>query len=900
MKRALPLMARVLFSLLLLTYPRAFRRRFAVELRQFLLDSYQEHVSGDNSEMGARFWFRTYRLLTTNGFGARLDSYRRRTSRRSKSVVRGSSLVERAAGPARMLRYGARSLRRSPAFAISAALTLGLAIGACTMIFSVVYPVLLSPLPYPRAGQLATLYETSPGPDGRPGWASPLTVRDWQQRSNRFERIASYRLNLFTWTGGPEPKLLRGWAVSSGYFPTMGLPMTLGRGFTPEEDQPGNERVVVLSHAFWNQQFGAQRDVVGKGVTLDGLPYTIVGVAHPDIEFPSVGDYWIPLAIDPSREMRDFRYLGVIGRLREGVGLEDAAAELVQISRQVEAENPETNSGWSAAVRGLKQTEVAGVRPILLGMTVAVGLLLVIAVGNTTNLAIARSSGRQTDVAVRRALGASKSAIAGMHIAESTLVALIGSVLGVLMATWGTRPLASLALGSLPRGAAIEVDTRALAFAVVAALVVGLALGLLSTLASGGNNLVEKLRGSGRGRGMATHAHRIREAVLTAQVGLALALLIAATLLAQSLYNLTRTQVGFSPEDIVTFSYDLPATSYQDAETQLSFYSEVLAQIREIPYVQAVGAVAPLPLEMGSVPTSWSLPPEVADAVDATVMAHMRVVTPDYFDAMGIRQLAGRGFDESDRGDSQQVALVNRALVDRYLAGREPVGTRITPGEVDAAESEWITIVGVVADVRFQSPRSEAEPEIYIPMQQFPQSWGHLVVRADVPPERLAGAVTDAVQRVDPNLPLADIKTGAEIMSDQFRISRISTTVTSLFAVMATALAVVGVLGLLSMVVAQRAREIGLRIALGARSRSIWRFVLVRGMRPVSIGLVFGTAISLGATRLLQSQVYGVSAINVLAFLLPLVGFTIVGLLACAVPSVRASRLDPVGLLQAE
>jgi len=387
---------------------------------------------------------------------------------------------------------------------------------------------------------------------------------------------------------------------------------------------------------------------------------------------------------------------------------------------------------------------------------------------------------------------------------------------------------------------------------------------------------------------------------LTAQVGLALALLIAATLLAQSLYNLTRTEVGFSPQDIVTFSYDLPETSYRDAETQLSFYSEVLAQIGEIPHVEAAGAVVPLPLEMGSVPTSWSLPPEVADAADATAMAHMRVVTPDYFAAMGISVLAGRRFGDDDRGDSQQVALVNRAFVDRYLAGHEPLGTRITPGGIDAADSEWITIVGVVADVRFQSPSTEAEPEIYIPMQQFPHSWGHLVVRADVPPELLARAVIDAVQRVDPNLPLADIKSGAEIMSDQFRVSRISTTVTSLFAVMATALAVVGVFGLLSMVVAQRAREIGLRIALGAQSGSIWRFVLVRGMRPVSIGLVLGTATSLGATRLLASQVYGVSTLNAFAFLLPLVGFAIVGLVACAVPSARAASVDPVGLLQAE
>ncbi|UCG87584.1 MAG: FtsX-like permease family protein, partial [Gemmatimonadota bacterium] len=627
-------------------------------------------------------------------------------------------------------------------------------------------------------------------------------------------------------------------------------------------------------------------------------PYTIVGVAHPDIAFPSEGDCWIPAAIDYSREMRDFRYVGVIGRLRDGSSLAEAEAELVQISRQIAAEHPETNTGWSAAVRGLKDTQVAYVRPVLLGMSVAVGLLLLIAVGNVTNLAIARSAGRQTEIAVRRALGASNTAVARMCITESVLTAVCGGALGVLLATWGTGALSHVALRSLPPRSTIAVDIRALLFAFGAAVVVGLALGLFSAMTSGSTSLSETLRAGGRGTGATARVHRVREAVLTAQVGLALALLIGATLLAQSLYNLTRTDVGFSPENLLTFSYDLPAASYEDAASQRAFYSEALPRIRDVPGVNAAAAVTPIPMEMGSVPTSWSLSREVTDAADPTVMAHMRSVTPEYFAAMGIALLGGRLFDDADRGDSQQVALVNHEFVDRYLAGRTGLGVRITAGEADDEDSEWITIVGVVADVRFRSLRSEAEPEIYIPMQQFPSGWGHLVVRAAGPRDHLVRAVTGAVQQIDPDLPLADIKSGEEIISDQSRISRVSATLTSLFAIMATVLALVGILGMLSIVVAQRTREIGLRMALGAQSGSIRGFVLARGMRPVILGIALGVVASLGATRLLQSQVYGVNTLNVIAFLIPTVGLTAAGLLACVLPSVKASRVDPVELLR--
>ncbi len=910
--RALP--ARLLFSLLLLTYPRAIRKRFAAEMRQYVSESYEEFVDGEDGtavrryggQGTTRFWIRTYWLLLANGFGSRLDQRRSRQTRRPDRAKAAPEtnhrigLFEHGANLVRHLKHAARSLRRTPGFAITSMLTIGLGIGACTTIFCVVYPVLLSPLPYPEADEIASLYETSPGPEGRRGWVSPLTLRDWQERSRQFERIASYRLNIFTLTGGPEPALLRGWAVSAGYFPMLGLPMTLGRGFTEDEEQLGNDHVVVLSHAFWTLNFGADRSVLGRSITLDGMSYAVVGVANPDIDYPSGGDYWIPATFDYEREFRDFRYLGVIGRLRDGVSLADGQAELAQLSQTIALENPETNTGWSAELRGLKDTQVAGVRPILLGMTVAVGLLLVIAVGNVTNLAIGRSTGRQTDIAVRQALGASKAAIAGMCVTESLVTAMLGSGLGVLLAAWGTRTFSTVALRSLPYTSSISVDARALGFALCAAAAVGLVLGLLSVVASASNNLGETLRAGGRGSGSTARTHRVRETVLTAQVGMALALLIGATLLAQSLFYLSRTNVGFSPDNLLTFSYDLPGAWDRDTGSLRSFYRDALEQIDRVSGVQAAAAVTPMPMEMGSVPSSWSLPREVADGGDPTVMAHMRTVTPGYFEAMGIRLLSGRSFETTDREDTEQVALVNRAFVDRYLHARSALGVRITAGDEDSQESDWSTIVGVVDDVRFRSLTTEGEPEIYIPMQQFPSGWGHLVVRANGPRDVVVRAVAGAVQQVDPDLPLANVRSGEEIIADQSRVSRISTTLTSLFAFMATVLAVVGILGMLSIVIAQRTKELGLRIALGADSPGIWRIVLLRGMRPVVIGIALGIAISLATTRLLESQIHGVSTYDPLAFVVPTLGFTIVGVLACLIPSVKASRVDPVALLRAE
>jgi predicted permease len=908
--------ARLLFSLALRLYPGSVRHRFGEEMRQFFVDDYRSLGAAASLGFRARFYIGTYWHLVWQGLAGRVESvrataygYEQAASPGGRSeLARGSSsgptssltrwISETLGGMGRNVGHSVRSLARTPAFTLTSVLTLGIGIGACTLIFSIVYPVLVAPLPYMDADELAVLFEVGPSPDMTREWASPLTFRDWRERSEHFEDIVSYRLNIYTWTGGGEPAMLSGWAVSAGYFPLMGLDMTLGRGFTVAEDQPGGERVVVISSAFWRQQLGSDPEVLGRTMMLDGVPHTIVGVADPRLGFPYQGDYWIPAAMDFSREFRDFRYLGVIGRLRDGSTMEDARAELARISQELAAENPATNEGWTAEVRGMKKFLVGYFQPYLIGISVAVALLLIIALGNITNLYLARNTGRQTEAAVRRALGASRFALARLFVVETLVLSLAGGALGTMIAFWGAEALRASTLVSLPRLEELSVDARCLLFALGISVAVGVVLGGASVLISGSQNLSESLRAGGAGGMAPAHTHHVRELVLTTQVALALTLLIGAALLTRSLLGLGRIDVGFSPENLFTFSFDLPSASYEEADALGAFYREAMAEIEALPAVEAAGAVTPMPMEIGSVASSWSLPVGERDPGNRVIMAHMRTVTSNYFETMRIRLLAGRYFTAMDRTDSEDVALVNQAFVDRYLSGREPLGMRVSPADPDDEEAEWVTIVGVVGNVQFRTLTAAAEPEIYIPMQQFPSGWGHLVVRASSPPQVITSAVAEAIHRVDPDLPLANIRTGDEMIAKQLRTSRLYATLTTLFAATASVLAVVGIVGVLSIIVAQRLREIGLRIVLGARSASIWAFAISRGMRPVLIGIILGLAIALGGTRFLESQVYGVSTLDPLAFLLPSLGFAVTALVACMVPGARAASTDPVKLLR--
>jgi putative ABC transport system permease protein len=798
------------------------------------------------------------------------------------------------------IRYAFRTFRKRPLSTLVVVGTLGLGIGACSLIFSVAQPVLIAPLPYPDADQLVVLHERSPEPEGRPGWVSPLTFRDWRERNEVFEDLVSYRLAILNWTDGGGPALIRGWAVSASFFPLMGVAMTLGRGFTEAEDRLGGEKVVVISHGFWTRSFGSDPAVLGQSLVLDEVTHTIVGVAGPELDFPSRGDYWYPAAIDYSLEFRDFRYLGVLGRIRPGVGIREAKNDLDRLSHAVAAENPDTNRAWGAELRSLKDFQVGRIRPVLLGMAAAVAMLFFIAVGNIINLTIARATGRRVETAIRNALGASNRALGRLHFSEALLTSLAGSTLGLALAFVGLRILSSSSLLDLPRGGAISLGLQGALVGTGIGLMAGLVLGGVAILVTKRVAMSATLRTGGAGGMSSGRTHGVRDLVLTGQVALALTLLVGASILTQSLLSLSRVDPGFDPSQITTFSYDLPSTSYSEPNAVREFLMRVMEQAQSTPGIDAAGVVTPLPMEMGSTPTSWSLPPDVREPDAGPVMAHQRMASSGYFDAMGLHLLAGRFLNRGDRSDSEAVVLVNQAFVDTYLPTEDPLGVRITWGEPDAEASEWATIVGIVGDVRFRSLREQGEPEIYLPASQFPNGWGHIVVRSGLPREALVQLVTEAVQDVDPNIPLSDIKAGDEIIRGQLRTSMLSALLTAIFAGTAAVLALVGILGVLSLLVAQRMREIGLRMALGASVGSIWAFVLIRGMRPVLIGLGLGVLLGAGGTRLLESQLHNVNGLDLPAFLIPLAGLASATFLACLVPGARAVAANPVSLFDSE
>jgi len=898
----LPRVADLLVSLLLLGYPRTVRTRFGQEMRQFIIDAREERRRTGRG-VGPTYWFATFWGLVSSAFGARRDSVRRA---RSRSELAGTPRRRPGLGTLswlrrvpHSLRYACRGLRHAPAYTITALLTLGLGVGASTWIFAVVQPVLISPLPYPDPDELVVLFEHGPGPEGTREWASAATFHDWVERCHAVELLSSYRLNTFTWTGSDRPRILRGWAVNADYFQLLGVDMVLGRAFTRDEDRPGAPHAVVISHALWTQAFGSDAGVLGRTMTLDGAPYTIVGVAGPSITFPSRGDYWIPAALDFTED-RDFRYLGVLGRLRGGATLEDAVAEMDGIAADVAAENPATNEGWDVEVRNLKTWLVAPVRPTLLGLSVAVAFLFLIAAGNVTNLSLARTVGRRTEAAVRVALGAGRGALTQLFLAESLVLALLGAGAGLLLARIGVDVLASLDPGSIRRSPQVAIGPASVLFATLVALAAGTTVGLLSILVTGRRTLGSVFSAGGRAGTPPGRAHRVGDGVLTVQVALALALLVGATLLTRSLVFLTRVDVGVDTRNVVTFGFELPSAGYAKADARRRFQRELLGKVEEIPGVIAAGLVTPIPLDMGSVPTSWTLAAGAAPPGTRTIMAHMRNASPGYRAAMGLRLEAGRFFDDTDREDSTQVVVVNRAFVRRYLAGEDPLGVRITPGDADVPESEWLTIIGVVDDVRFRSLRFEGEPELYLPAAQFPPSWGSLVVRSSRSPRDLTPALAAALRQVDPDLPLGEARTGDDIVSGQLRTSRLAMLLAVLFAIAATVLAVVGIVGVLSIRVAFRLPEMGIRIALGSSPEEVSRLVLVRGMRPVLVGLGLGLAIALLETRLLASQMYGISALDPVSFLLPVLVLLTAGFLACRVPSGIAAQADPVRLLRSE
>jgi len=799
------------------------------------------------------------------------------------------------------VRYAARTLLKRPAFTGAAVLCLALGIGANTAIFSVVNAVLLKPLPYREPARLVGVWERSAERGRERNVVSPANFLDWRAQNTVFEEMAAFvdrRMNL---TGSGEPEEVPVQFVTASFFPLLGARPMLGRTFTAAEDVPGGADVVVLSHALWQRRLGGAADAIGKPMMVDGQPRTVVGVMPAT--FAIAGEHeqpllWVPLRLDPARNYREAagRFMRSIARLKPGVTAEQADAQLRAIARRLEEAYPSFNAGWSTDVVRLDEQVVGDVRRPLLVLFGVVGFVLLIACANVANLQLAQATARQREIAVRAALGAGRGQIARQLLTESALLAVAGAALGVLLAFWATEAIGVGAAVLLPRAEEVALDGRALAFTGSLALLTGLAFGLVPALFASRADLQDTLKSGGRSG--TPGGGRARAALVVAQVALSLVLLVGAGLMLKSFARLQGVDPGFDPDNVLTARIGLSGEKYRtDAQTN-AFFQELLRRVSALPGVESAGAVSWLPFGGLGAATRYAIAGRPAPQPGQEPGADVRAVDPGYFRAMKIPLLRGASFSERDSRDSRTVVVISEALARTQFPNVDPIGQRIIMEWGDTLNAE---IVGVVGDVRGKGLDSLPRETLYWARPQFPgQSFMSLVVRTKGDPMRLAGAVRGAVRAIDPNQPLADVRTMDSYLGDSVARRRFNAALLAGFAAVALLLAAVGLYGVMSYAVVQHTRELGIRMALGASTRAVLHGVLRQALVLAAIGVVVGVAGALTLTRVLSGLLYEVSATDPAVFAAIALLLTAVTLLASYIPARRATQVDPMVALRSE
>ena len=796
----------------------------------------------------------------------------------------------------RDLKYGLRVVASNPGFTAVAVVTLALGIAANTTIFTVVDGVLLRPLAYDQPDRIVGFW-------GEGSWASG-ELAFMREQSEAYEQVAAFAVGDLALSGRDEPLSVTGAVVSTNIFSLLGIQPALGRGFLPEEEEPGKARVAVLSDGLWRRVFGADPNVVGQTVVLDDMSFEVVGVMPPHFRFPSrEAALWFPLEMDPddSGYRRSF-YLGLVGRLRPGVSLGQAQAELATIVPRLQKEfglpDGFDKLATPPAVMSFQDQVAGDLRPTLLVLLAAVGLVLLIACANVANLLLARAADRHREMAIRCALGARRMAIVRQLLAESTILALLGGGLGMLVSVWGVDALVSSLPASSPRVEEIGVDLRVLIFCLGLSLLTVLVFGLAPALRASKAGLSASLAEGGRSM-MRGSRRRTREALVVAEVGLAVMLVIAAGLLTRSFFELTRVDPGFSSSNVLSLRVNLASQEYADRGSRLVYYEQVLEQLGALPGVQEVGGNWRLPVaDLGAFQTlEVEGQPVASDEPFRSV--YWRAITGDYFQAMGMPLLVGRAFSAVDRADLLQVCVINQSMSERYWPEGNAVGKRLKTG-LDG--SRWITIVGVVGDVKHNGLGEGVQPLLYRPYSQSP-GWMRnlsLVVRSSLEPESLARSARGAVWSVDPNVPVFRVESMGQILSDSISSERLTAILTGLFGLLALVLAAIGVFGVLSFMVSQRKNEIGIRMALGASRREVLRLVLREGMTLALVGVGLGVLGAIALTRFLSGMLFGVSPTDPLTYAAVLALLTGVAFVACYLPGRRAASVDPIVALRYE
>ena len=797
----------------------------------------------------------------------------------------------------RDIRYGIRSLVKRPGFTIVALIALALGIGANTAIFSLVNGVLLRPLPFAEPDRLVWMWGNIRNAGNRAS-VSPPDFLDFRNENKTFEEFAAsftmpLALNL---TGSGEPERLSAAGITGNYFQALGAKPLLGRTFVLENEKPGNDQVVMLSYALWQKRFGGDPAIVGKTIALDGKAREVIGVMPQHFNFPRAAGLWIPINfdIDPEMKLRKAHFMRPIGKLKEGVTIAQAQADMDVVAMRLEEQYPESNTGWGLRLVSLREELVGNTRPTLFILLGAVGFVLLIACANVANLLLVRAAARQKEIALRTALGAGRFRIVRQMITESVLLALMGGTLGTLLAIWGVDLLVTLSADNIPSTAQVGIDATVLGFTLLISLLTGVLFGLAPALRTMNLNLTESLKEGGRTGSEGARRNRTRSVLVVIESAVAVMLLVGAGLLVRSLIQLQNTSPGFDAHKVMTMNITLSREKYSTPEKASSFFQELEGRVSGLPGVESVGLVTELPLsgQLNDMPFTVEGRPPVT--IDQAFDADFRRVNQHYLRTLRIPLLRGRNFTEQEVRQSAKVLLISELLASQVFPNEDPIGKRL----ITVMSAQPCEIIGIVGDIRHRALETQPLPAMYLPTYESRRI--NLVIRTQGDPASITAAVRKEVHAIDPDQPVADVKTMEQWMDTSVAAPRYRTLLLGLFALLALVLASTGIYGVMSYSVAQRTHEIGVRMALGARQLDVLKLVVRQGMGLVLIGVALGLVGAVALTRVMSSLLFGIGAKDPVTFAVVATLLTLVALVACYVPARRATKVDPLVALRYE
>jgi putative ABC transport system permease protein len=808
------------------------------------------------------------------------------------------------------IKVALRGLAKSPGFTAIAIVTIALAIGANTAVLSLVNALLIRPLPYKNPQQLVLVWEqfANQGLDRIP--VSAPEYLDYEKELQSYERIAAFDYVDLNLTGGEMPERVQGAVVSPSLFPLLGISPIRGRAFESNETQAGRDDVVVISARLWQRRFNSDPNVLNSKLALNGRTYTVVGIMPASFEFPlplfnvqgnqfaERADIWKPISFtEDELKSRGSRSYGVIGRLRSGVSAKQAQAELNTITANWTPrfkDNYAVETGFGARVFGLQEQVVGGMRPALLILLGAVALVLLIACANLTTMLLARGGSREREMAIRVALGAGPLRLLRFLLIESVLLSVIGGVAGIVTAIWGLDVLAAVGAKTVPRLREVNLDATVLSLTFVISVATGVLFGIAPALASARPELTEALKEGGRGASSGVRRNQLRNTLVVSEIALALVLLIGAGLLMKSFVHLQNVNPGFNAKNVVTAELSLPLLKYPRGKPVIDFYAEVLRRVRALPGVQTAAFTNVLPLSGSNTDNSFHI--EGRNEMQTKVFPdeEIRSITPDYFRVLQTPLLRGRLFTEADTADAPGVVIVNQAMAKKYWPGEDAVGKRINFGDADPNNIKWFTIVGVVSDIHHQGLDVDPKPEFYLPHPQRAYRGMILTVRSAQDPRALIPTLRKEIGAIDPDQPLANVRTLETVTSESIAPRRMSVVLLGAFASIALLLAAVGIYGVISYLVVQRTHEIGVRMALGAQRQDVLQMVVGHALKLVGIGALIGLALAFLSTRALAALLYSVSAFDLTTFLFVTITLAGVALIASYIPALRATRADPM------